>query len=138
MTEHVDEWKNAEPSPALLDAVRKAVPKEDFLVVDSLKITEPEEKDVPDPDRLLMQAKQLVVDNYNANRNAEKTAALTRGSVYIVWFCKTLGNWKAIVASPVARGLMWEVTYNGHRGEAYIDVYKKITNVRVPTGGIHA
>jgi hypothetical protein len=119
------------PTPAVMDKEVPVIPgepnKDDFV-----------QKEFPDPDRLLKQAKQLVVDNYNTNRPSNKTATLTIDSVYIVWFSKTLGNWKAIVASPVARGLLWEVTYNGHRGEAYIDVYRKIINVRVPTGGIHA
>jgi hypothetical protein len=99
---------------------------------------EPEPKIVPDPDRFLMQAKQLVVENYNNHRDLGRSEELSMGSVYIVWFAKTLSNWKAIVASPVARGLMWEVTYNGNRGEAYIDIYKKLNNVRVPTGGFHS
>ena len=40
--------------------------------------------------------------------------------MFIVWFCKTLQNWKAIVI---------EVTHNGDRNETYIDVYCKTKNV---------
>jgi hypothetical protein len=51
--------------------------------------------------------------------------------VYIVMFAKVLGNWKAIVASNVARGLIYEVSYSGHRAEATIDVFTKINSAKV-------
>ncbi len=85
----------------------------------------------PDPDRFLHTAKKVCVDNYNLHRDSSRSPELTTDGVFIVWFAKTLGNWKAIVSSPVARGLMWEVTFNGHRGEVYLDVYKKTNNVKV-------
>jgi hypothetical protein len=87
-----------------------------------------------DPDRFLRTAKQVVVANYNKYRDTAKSPELPDNGVYIVWFSKTLGNWKAIVASPIIRGLLWEVTCNGHRGEIYIDIYKKINNVKVLLG----
>lgn len=86
-----------------------------------------------DPDRFLFQAKAIVVQNYNEHRRKEQVE-LNMDRVYIVWFAKVLGNWKAIVASPLARGLLWEVSYNGHKNEIYLDYYKKITNVVVPLG----
>jgi hypothetical protein len=88
-----------------------------------------------DPDQYLMTAKRLAVENYNRSRDQETTEELTMDGVYIVWFSKTLKNWKAIVASPIVFGIMWEISYNGALGEAYIDVYKKVTNVKVPMRG---
>ena len=86
----------------------------------------------PDPDRLLTAAKKLAIDNYNSHRDKERIPAeLTMDSVYIVWWAKTLNNWKAIVASSVARGFLWEVTSNGYRKEAYIEVYRKINSKKV-------
>jgi len=84
-----------------------------------------------DSDGHIDKAKQLVVDNYNAHRDRGKTPAITADLVYIVWFVKALGNWKAIVVSPVVRGLLYEVTYNGRRGEAYITIFKKINDVKI-------
>lgn len=52
--------------------------------------------------------------------------------MYVVWFCKTLQNWKAIVCSTMADGHMYEVTHNGDKGETYIDDYVKVDNVVVP------
>jgi hypothetical protein len=88
----------------------------------------------PDPDRFLLMAKRVVVDNYNTHRDESRSPELTMDAVYIVWFAKTMGNWKAVVSSPTARGLLWEVTYNGHRQDAYIEIYKKLNNVKVSLG----
>ena len=51
--------------------------------------------------------------------------------VYVVWFCKTLQNWKALVSTTLPDGMYYEVTHNGDKGETYIDAYKKFRNVVV-------
>jgi Family of unknown function (DUF6275) len=64
----------------------------------------------------------------------EKTDAhvkFTNDDVYVVWFCKTLQNWKALVSSTLSDGMYYEVTRNGDKGETYIDAYKKFENVKV-------
>jgi Family of unknown function (DUF6275) len=87
----------------------------------------------PDPDRYLTQAKQLVMDNYNGHYADMDTPPLILGDLYIVAFNKTLTHWRAQVASSVVRGMMWIVTCNGIKSEAYIEVYRKINNVKVST-----
>lgn len=52
-------------------------------------------------------------------------------TVYLVWFSKTLQNWKALVSSTLPDGMYYEVTYNGDKKETYIDAYKKVENVCV-------
>jgi hypothetical protein len=84
-----------------------------------------------DPDRFLSTAKQMAVDNYNRSRDAERSPELQLDQVFIVWYTKVLGNWRALVGSPVIKGLMWDVTYNGHRSECYVVVFKKLNEVRV-------
>lgn len=49
--------------------------------------------------------------------------------MYIVWFCKTLQNWKALVSTDVLNGVYWEVTHNGDKNETYVDVYTKSSNL---------
>jgi hypothetical protein len=49
--------------------------------------------------------------------------------VYVVWFSKTLQNWKALVSTTLPDGMYYEVTYNGDKNETYIDAYKKFENV---------
>jgi Family of unknown function (DUF6275) len=87
-----------------------------------------------DPDRFLQRAKRLVAENYNTHHDAEMTPPLGIDDVYIIWFTKVLTSWKAVVCSTVVRGLMWVVTFNGPRNEAYIEIYRKINNVVVSKG----
>lgn len=48
--------------------------------------------------------------------------------MYVVWFCKTLQNWKAIVAGLDFDEFI-EVTHNGDKNETYVDIYRKEMNV---------
>lgn len=50
--------------------------------------------------------------------------------VYIVWFSKTLQNWKALVSTNLPDGMYYEVTYNGDKNEIYLDAYKKFQNIK--------
>jgi hypothetical protein len=86
----------------------------------------------PDPDRFMVQAKQYVMDNYNRHHDDQDTPPLILGDLYIVSFVKTLNHWRAHVASSMVRGMMWIVTYNGSKAEAYIEVFRKINNTKVP------
>jgi hypothetical protein len=52
--------------------------------------------------------------------------------MFIVWHCKPLQNWKAILSATFPGAPLVEVTYNGDKKETYIDVYKKLENVRIP------
>jgi hypothetical protein len=54
--------------------------------------------------------------------------------VYVVWFCKTLQNWKALLSTMAPNDLYYEVTYSGDKAAAYVDVYRKVENVVVPDG----
>lgn len=51
--------------------------------------------------------------------------------MFVVWSCKTLQNWKAIVGGTDIKELI-EVTYSGDTREAYVDVYDKKLNVAIP------
>ena len=48
--------------------------------------------------------------------------------VYIVWSCKVLQNWKALISTTLPDGMYYECTYNGDENEIYIDAYKKFDN----------
>lgn len=52
--------------------------------------------------------------------------------VYIVWQCKTLQNWKWMISTTLPDGMYYEVTFNGDKGEWYIDAYKKFENQCYP------
>lgn len=72
-------------------------------------------------------AKRLV-ENHILLR-LEKTDEIPEFEVYVVWFAKTLQNWKALVSTTISDGMYYEVTYNGDKKETYLDVYKKFENV---------
>ena len=69
---------------------------------------------------LLARVKVASVSSFNAE------------DLYVVWFAKTLQNWKAQVSTDVEDGLYWEVTYNGDKGETYVDLYRKYSNMVIP------
>jgi hypothetical protein len=76
-------------------------------------------------------AKKIVIDHFNANVDQTDGFKLRENEVFIVWFSKTLQNWKALVSTTVSDGMYYEVTYNGDKKETYLDAYKKWTNKRI-------
>lgn len=52
----------------------------------------------------------------------------TINDVYVVWFCKTLQNWKALVSTTLPDGMYYELTCDGDAKKVYIDSYKKFEN----------
>ena len=76
-------------------------------------------------------AKKLIADYFNSHVDVTDGKKITADDVYIVWFCKTLQNWKAMVSTNVSDGMYYEVTHNGDKGETYVDVYKKWENICV-------
>lgn len=77
-------------------------------------------------------AKQIVADYFNQHVDVTDGTQITTDDVFIVWFCKTLQNWKALVSTTIPDGVYYEVTHNGDNGETYLDVYKKWENVCIP------
>lgn len=73
-------------------------------------------------------APSLVVDYFNAHVDVTDGKKLTIEDVFIVWFSKTLQNWKALVSTTVSDGMYYEITHNGDKGETYLDAYKKWDN----------
>ena len=78
--------------------------------------------------------KQIIVYYYNNRVDATDNALITEEDVFVVWFCKTLQNCKALLSTNVADGMYYEVTYNGDKNETYLDAYKKWENVCIKDG----
>lgn len=83
-------------------------------------------------DAMLDRAKELVVRYFNEQSERTDNFKLTKDDVFIVWFCKTLQNWKAMVSTTVSDGMYYEVTHNGDKNETYLDAYKKWKNICYP------
>ena len=76
-------------------------------------------------------AARTVLLNESGYYNTNKIAL---DDMYVVWFCKTLQNWKAMVSGVHIKEYI-EVTYNGDKGETYVDVYCKACNQCLKDGG---
>lgn len=86
-----------------------------------------------DPDQFIRKAKYVVAEyiNKGPKLEAHHPDIIEADDLYIVWFAKTLQNWKALVSTVYSDGLYYEVTYNGDKAETYLDVYAKVNNVAV-------
>lgn len=71
--------------------------------------------------------KKKLVEWYKKNG----TVDIELDNVFVVWSCKTLQNYKALISTTVSGdGIYAEYTYNGDKQELYEDVYKKLTNTK--------
>ena len=73
-------------------------------------------------DKIINAARTVLAHKLNCSADI-----LEPSDMYIVWFCKTLQNWKAMVSGVNIEEYI-EVTYNGDTQEVYVDVYKKVCN----------
>lgn len=72
--------------------------------------------------------KETVRDYTNERIDKTDKMQITVDDVYVVWFCKTLQNWKVLASTTVPDGMYYELTYNGDKDEMYLDAYKKFEN----------
>ncbi len=77
-----------------------------------------------------LRARQIVYD-YAVSHQSSPPFGFELGDVYIVWFCKTLQNWKALLSTTIPDQMYYEVTYDGDRKQAYLDAYRKMENVTI-------
>lgn len=80
-------------------------------------------------DEMLRLIKEVVVEYFNEELEKTDNTNITEDDVYIVWFSKTLQNFKALASTTISDGMYYEITYNGDKGELYLDAYKKWKNV---------
>lgn len=75
--------------------------------------------------------KKAVADYANEHLDATDNKKITTEDVYIVWYCKTLQNWKVLASTTLPDGMYYELTVNGDKNEMYLDAYKKFENRRL-------
>ena len=60
--------------------------------------------------------------------NDSSTLGISINDIYVVWYCKTLKNAKALLGTSLPDNLYFEITFNGDSDELYLDVYDKLEN----------
>lgn len=73
-------------------------------------------------EKVIELVKQYVVEHL------DKSDATPEFEVYTVWKCKALQNWKYLLSTTLPDGMYYEMTFNGDKGEWYLDAYKKFDN----------
>lgn len=86
-------------------------------------------------DHFLSICKKKLVAWYNEafdNMSVYIQEKIDLSQVYVVWSCKTLQNYKALLSTSVSGdGIYVEFTYNGDKQELYMDVYHKLVNQKI-------
>ena len=86
-------------------------------------------------DHFLSICKRKLVEWYNEafdNMSVYIQEKIDLSQVYVVWSCKTLQNYKALLSTSVSGdGIYVEFTYNGDKQELYMDVYHKLVNQNI-------
>lgn len=81
---------------------------------------------------MIDKAKNIVLQYVIEHLDKTDNVKIKMEDIYVVWFSKTLKNWKALVSTNLPDGMYYEVTYNGEKKETYLDAYKKFDNRRIP------
>ena len=78
--------------------------------------------------------KKKLVEHYNSSvmEADQNLSTIDLSNVFVVWACKTLQNYKALLSTTVSGdGVYVEYTYNGDKQELYEDFYIKSTNRKI-------
>ena len=70
-----------------------------------------------------------LINYYNKVYDVTGKAPISESDVFVVWYCKTFQNHKALLSTTIPDGMYYEFTYNGDDRELYMDEYKKWKNV---------
>lgn len=79
-------------------------------------------------EEFIRKCKGIVAEYFNENADVTDHKNITVNDIYVVWYCKSLQNHKALLSTNVPDGMYYEITYNGDKDETYVDAYKKWKN----------
>ena len=84
-----------------------------------------------------MKRAKIAIADYINEQHPEMLAGLQYDwtEIHVVWQCKMLQNHKGIFCTLAPDELLFEVTYNGDKGEMYLDVYDKVLNKCIKVNG---
>lgn len=93
------------------------------------------ENKIMSSEKFIELCKENVVKYFNENADKTDNVLITQEDVYLVWYCKTLQNHKALLSTNISDGMYYELTYNGDKNELYLDAYKKWKNIKIDLNG---
>ena len=79
--------------------------------------------------------KKTVADYTNEHLDKSDGKKIGTEDVFVVWYCKTLQNWKALASTTLFDGMYYEITINGDKQKLYLDAYKKFENRAIKVEG---
>ena len=95
------------------------------------KLEKRKENKIMSSEKFIGLCKENVVKYFNEHSDKTDNVLITQEDVYVVWYCKTLQNHKALLSTNISDGMYYELTYNGDKNELYLDAYKKWQNVKI-------
>lgn len=87
----------------------------------------------PSPESMI----DVFVDWYNENVSDSDVPKIDKVDAYVVWFCYTLGNAKALVSTNRHDHMYYEITYNfclscdGQTDNVFVDQYLKVSHTSI-------
>lgn len=70
--------------------------------------------------------KRMIKNHYKEFYGA---CSITSDDIFVVWYCKTLQNHKALLSVTGLYEEYFEAIYDGDRNKVYLDIYKKDKNI---------
>lgn len=75
---------------------------------------------------VIEQAKALVLAY--VRDHIDRTNPDAESTIFVVWQCQILQNFKCLISTTLPHGMYFELTYDGDRKTWYFDVYRKVEN----------
>ncbi len=75
--------------------------------------------------------RELLVDWYNNNVADFDAPKIEVADTYVVWFCYTLGDAKALISTVRHDHMYYELTYNMNKNVLYVDQYLKVKHTDI-------
>ena len=79
-------------------------------------------------EEFIKKVKEEVAKYANEHLDKSDGKQIVTDDVFIVWYCKTLQNHKALASTTLFDGMYYELTFNDDKSELYLDAYKKWEN----------
>lgn len=77
-------------------------------------------------------AKQIVkdyIDMLYTSKSENSPNDLPAYEILLVWFAKTLKDWRAVITTTLVDGMIYEVMYDGEKNETSLKAYHEIQNM---------